>query len=138
MGTSANVRSPVDTTIPARGCELLMMVELRVRRAPANGRNRRNLVVPARSGEGPLTILFADLRHRECKPVVCSVHDLRPGEPLEGELGGGIGIIRNEAGAQDTPNPSKTHRTDGWFHDGAFPSFRSRQPTWAQMVVATL
>jgi len=40
-------------------------------------------------------------------------------EPPEGELGGGIGIIRNEAGAQDTPNPSKTHRTDGWFHDGA-------------------
>src|SRR5215469_11144635 len=88
-------------------------------RGRANDGFRRNLVVPGRSGKGPLTILFADLRHRGCKPVVCSVHDLRPGEPPEGELGGGIGIIRNEAGAQDTPNPSKTHRTDGWFHDGA-------------------
>ena len=29
--------------------------------------HRRNLVIPARSGEGPLTILFADLRHRGCK-----------------------------------------------------------------------
>jgi hypothetical protein len=32
-----------------------------------NGRSRRNLVVPARSGKGPLTILFADLRHRAGK-----------------------------------------------------------------------
>ena len=28
----------------------------------ADGRNRRNLAVPARSGGGPLTIRFADLR----------------------------------------------------------------------------
>jgi len=33
--------------------------------------HRRNPVIPVRSGEGPLTILFADLRHRGCKPVVC-------------------------------------------------------------------
>jgi len=31
-------------------------------------RFRRNLVVPARSGEGLLTILIADLRHRAVQP----------------------------------------------------------------------
>jgi hypothetical protein len=29
----------------------------------ANDRNRRNLAVALRSGEGPLTIRFADFRH---------------------------------------------------------------------------
>jgi hypothetical protein len=29
-----------------------------------NARFRRNLVIAMRSGEGPLTIRFADLRHR--------------------------------------------------------------------------
>ena len=32
---------------------------------------RRNLVVPAGSGEGPLTIRFADLRHRALPTVIC-------------------------------------------------------------------
>src|SRR3982750_4347331 len=31
---------------------------------PANGRNRRNLVIADRSGEGPFTIRFADVRYR--------------------------------------------------------------------------
>jgi hypothetical protein len=31
---------------------------------PANGRNRRNPAVAARSGEGPFTIPFADRAHR--------------------------------------------------------------------------
>jgi hypothetical protein len=30
----------------------------------ANGQFRRNLVIAGRSGEGPFTILFADLRYR--------------------------------------------------------------------------
>ena len=33
-------------------------------RGDANGRNRRNLAIAARSGEGPFTIRFADFRHR--------------------------------------------------------------------------
>jgi len=40
----------------------------RSHRGPASDRNRRNLVVPARSGEGLLTILIADLRHRAVQP----------------------------------------------------------------------
>jgi hypothetical protein len=37
--------------------------------------HRRNLVVPARSGERPLTILFADLRRRAVETV--PAHDIR-------------------------------------------------------------
>src|SRR5262249_37651811 len=33
-------------------------------RASVNGRKRRNLVIAGRSGEGPFTIRFADLRYR--------------------------------------------------------------------------
>jgi len=36
----------------------------RLPRLDCNGRFRRYLVIPARSGKGPLTIRFADLRHR--------------------------------------------------------------------------
>jgi len=32
---------------------------------------RRNLAVAVRSGEGPFTTRFADLRHRAVKSVVC-------------------------------------------------------------------
>ena len=39
-------------------------------------RYRRNLVVPTRSGEGPLTIRFADLRHRPCKAVEFTTYAL--------------------------------------------------------------
>ena len=46
-----------------------------------NGRKRRNLVIAGRSGEGPFTIRFADLRYRALPTGGLLSHDLRPGRP---------------------------------------------------------
>jgi hypothetical protein len=35
----------------------------------ANGRHRRDLVIAGRSGEGPFTIRFADVRYRALSPA---------------------------------------------------------------------
>jgi len=70
-------------------------------RRRANGPSRRNLAVAARSGEGPLTILIADLRH--CVVQTGGLLSSRPKrwQPPDGELDRSIGIGRNEIGAQD-------------------------------------
>src|SRR5215831_21295468 len=58
---------------------------------PANGRFRRNLVVAASSGQGPLTIRFADLRHRAFANGGLLSYGLCPGKPPEGKLDRGEG-----------------------------------------------
>ena len=61
----ANDRYLVNPIIRWRGREWRLRVDLtRLTREHLNGRNRRNLAVAARSGEGPFTIRFADFRHR--------------------------------------------------------------------------
>jgi hypothetical protein len=52
-------------------------------------RLRRNLVVAAHSGEGPLTIRLTDLRHRALQNR-CLLRS-RPDKALEGKLDGGAG-----------------------------------------------
>jgi hypothetical protein len=42
----------------------VVILDLRLTRGAMNGRNRRNLAVAARSGDGPFTIRFPDLHHR--------------------------------------------------------------------------
>ena len=51
----------------------------------------RNPVVPASSGEGPLTIRFADLRHRAFANGRLLSYGLCPGKPPKGKLDGGEG-----------------------------------------------
>ena len=58
---------------------------------PANGRNRRIRVVAGRPGEGPFTILFADLRYRASPAGGLLSSRQRPGEPPEAQPDGGEG-----------------------------------------------
>jgi hypothetical protein len=68
MGQGLRHRAP--DTAPASHVQVISRAEGfsvgRIRRflvIAANGRNRRNLAVALRSGEGPLTVRFADFRH---------------------------------------------------------------------------
>src|SRR5262249_24068130 len=58
---------------------------------PPKDRFRRNLVVRAGPGEGPLTIRFADLRHRAFANGGLLSYGLCPGKPPEGKLDRGEG-----------------------------------------------
>jgi hypothetical protein len=54
---------------------------LALERRSGNGRLRRNLVIAGRSGEGPFTIRFADLRYRafaDRRFVEFTIYSLRP------------------------------------------------------------
>src|SRR5262249_32746391 len=61
-------------------------------RLPPNGGNRRNLVVAARSGEGPLALpIFRPSSSCMAKNVFGKATRARPGTPPEGNLDGGKG-----------------------------------------------
>jgi hypothetical protein len=62
---------------------------------PTSDRNRRNLVIAERSGEGPFTIRFADHRYRALPTGGLLSSDLRPDKLPEGALDGSEG---NEGG----------------------------------------
>ena len=70
--------------------------------AHRNSRLRRNLAVAARSGEGPFTTRFADLRHRAVQNRrFAEFTTYALAKPRDDELDEGIGIGLNEAVAQD-------------------------------------